>query len=809
MFRNLSRIHLRWSLDPLFIAKANKLGCEKAGVQLEILKTFTTSNVKEESTIRLLVCGIVNALHLGDRSKASSMLLGLAGTNSMLKAHDFERILELCARYNDPLFAMETWRVLEDKQTNANAFDLLSTAGDNYELTLLPIYNDFLNTCVDFKNLHYANQCLNIMEMQAVGKNEVTYIVLLKLAVLQKDLFAVHEIWEEYIKYYNPTIISLWRFIWAFASLKDLKSSCEKLQHMVMLASENIMQIKVSDKGKLRLARPDIPIPLRKKPPLEAPLVKNHKSSDSSHVDSGNINSKTPSFEFCHISKWVSCHGSVDGKITNTHAKTILCRSFAHVIFACVYSEDSKFAKELMFQMKSLGLEPSKSTYDAFIQAVSLGGGYKDGLKVLKEMRNKNMEPCESSLASLSISCSKALQLNFAEALLYMVSGRVGVLPFNSFLRACAALDKPELAKRMLSRMKKMQVQLDMRTYELLFALFGNVNTPYEEWSRVSQEETAKRIRVIELDMARNGFQHNFTSMRNLLNALGAEGMKRELVEYWHVAEKLCDTNDLRHAATLHNIVLHSLVEFEESTVAIKIFKNMRARGYPPDAGTYTIMIECCSLTGCCRSAMQLLSLMLRDGFFPTAVTYTALMKVVKGYENFNEEMYLLYQASSNDCDPSEKCYPDAVMYNTILLKARDKGRIDVIEFLVEKMHQEKIQPNPVTCSIVLDTYADQGYNNTALEALQVMSLRMISEDKEELHKRQPEFEELILSQSPEAESQILDLFNSEEEVATALLNLRWCSLIGFTTPWSPEESSWAKSLSANFKRNLEESVSQ
>lgn len=118
-------------------------------------------------------------------------------------------------------------------------------------------------------------------------------------------------------------------------------------------------------------------------------------------------------------------------------------------------------------------------------------------------------------------------------------------------------------------------------------------------------------------------------------------------------------------------------------------------------------------------------------------------------------------------------------------------------------MHIDKIQPNPVTCSIVLDAYVNGGYINTALEALQVLSLRMITQDNEVLQKQQPEMEELILSQSPEAETEILKHFHSDVNFAIALLNLRWCSIIGFSTPWSPDETSWAKTLSANFRRAL------
>lgn len=66
--------------------------------------------------------------------------------------------------------------------------------------------------------------------------------------------------------------------------------------------------------------------------------------------------------------------------------------------------------------------------------------------------------------------------------------------------------------------------------------------------------------------------------------------------------------------------------------MAIKIFKNMKSCGFPADAATYHIMIDCCSILRCYRSACALVSMMLRDGFFPLTITYTTLIKVFLFY---------------------------------------------------------------------------------------------------------------------------------------------------------------------------------
>lgn len=78
--------------------------------------------------------------------------------------------------------------------------------------------------------------------------------------------------------------------------------------------------------------------------------------------------------------------------------------------------------------------------------------------------------------------------------------------------------DEPERAIHMLAKMKHLNVKPDIKTYELLYSLFGNVNVPYEKGNILSQSHVEKRIKAIEKDMMKNGIQHSYTSMRNLVN---------------------------------------------------------------------------------------------------------------------------------------------------------------------------------------------------------------------------------------------------------------------------------------------------
>lgn len=81
--------------------------------------------------------------------------------------------------------------------------------------------------------------------------------------------------------------------------------------------------------------------------------------------------------------------------------------------------------------------------------------------------------------------------------------------------------DKPErtIRTRSGSRMKEKNLKGDITTYVLLFSLFGCVNAAYDTPTIKSQAEVAKNINAIEMDMTKNGIQHDLHSLLNLVSA--------------------------------------------------------------------------------------------------------------------------------------------------------------------------------------------------------------------------------------------------------------------------------------------------
>lgn len=759
MYRTAATVPFRFFADSFRRSISQENRWSGAAKEFAFSRTISTA---EESATKSMQMQIVDALSAGKRSEASSALSSLARGNYSLRANDFLDIFRYCASSPDPLFAMETWSVMEENQISLDsyssllmiralgeggyldeAFQLINFLGESQGIYPLPsIYNCFLGYCAKVKSIDHANQCLDLMDRRMVEKNQVTYVQLLKLAVWQKDLFTVQEMWKECISKYSPNIIclTLRRFICSLARLGDLKSAYEALQKMMVLAIRGSTSIRAREPENVRIRTLNV---------YKRELV-----------------------------------------------MKLLTASFNDIIAACAYFKNYWPIEVLIAQMQILGLQLTSHQCYGLIKATVSKRGFRSGMEVLKIMERRNLEVSHKILATLSVSCSEALKLDLAEAMLDQIDKCPYANPFNVFFAACDALDQPERALRVVKKMRKIKLPPDIKTYEVLFSLFGNVNAPYERENMLSQVDVARRIKGLEMDMAKYGIQHSHLSMENLLKALGAERMIEELIHYLHVAETIFSRSGTSPGTPIYNVVLQSLVNAKESHIAIEMFKSMKSCGMSLTAATYNIMIDCCTILRCFRSASAILSMMLRDGFYPTAVHFTTLTKVQLENRNFSGALDLLEQAGL------EGIQFDVLSFNILLRRASEMGIIDVVEFVVELMHQENIKPDPSTCEYVFRAYVDCGFHSTAMEALQVLIMRMLcKESGGSLPEQEQElWDDLVLAEDEEAESRILQLFeNFEEDRAVAFLCLRWSAMLGFSMSSSPDHSPWAKRLSTKY----------
>ncbi|XP_020961007.1 pentatricopeptide repeat-containing protein At1g76280 isoform X4 [Arachis ipaensis] len=66
----------------------------------------------------------------------------------------------------------------------------------------------------------------------------------------------------------------------------------------------------------------------------------------------------------------------------------------------------------------------------------------------LKKMKQNNLKPLDSTLAALSVSCSRALELDLAEAFLNQIAGYPHLYPYGALLAACDEMNITRMSNR-------------------------------------------------------------------------------------------------------------------------------------------------------------------------------------------------------------------------------------------------------------------------------------------------------------------------------------------------------------------------
>lgn len=137
---------------------------------------------------------------MGQRGVASDLLSQLGSGEQAPRVRSFIPILQYCARMPDPLFALETWKLMMEMDVKLSgkcyfftmkalckagyleeAFSILSMQREDSDVyPTLRVYNYLLKASIRLNSLNHANEVLHLMEQEGMLKDIITYYQLLK-----------------------------------------------------------------------------------------------------------------------------------------------------------------------------------------------------------------------------------------------------------------------------------------------------------------------------------------------------------------------------------------------------------------------------------------------------------------------------------------------------------------------------------------------------------------------------------------------------------------------------------------------------
>lgn len=170
-------------------------------------------------------------------------------------------------------------------------------------------------------------------------------------------------------------MISLRKFVWSFARLKDLESAYATLHYMVDLAYQGNLVITKTAEGKLFNSRLDVPIPSNGDSIMKR-CSKDNRIMPNPFNYQGAAEMQTSNSD-CNLSADMESHGSymvgasLLTKVVDMHVKKILRWSFNDVIQACAKLGNYILAEQLMSQViTTLSLVKSEFPLEIYLDGM-------------------------------------------------------------------------------------------------------------------------------------------------------------------------------------------------------------------------------------------------------------------------------------------------------------------------------------------------------------------------------------------------------------------------------------------------------
>ncbi|EFJ15708.1 hypothetical protein SELMODRAFT_445481 [Selaginella moellendorffii] len=452
---------------------------------------------------------------------------------------------------------------------------------------------------------------------------------------------------------------------------------------------------------------------------------------------------------------------------------------------------------EMMFsEMNRMEIPVTIVTYDAVIRAVVKGRGVEYGLKLVQNMESRGIEP-DSAIYGAIVECyCRNSELDKAENLLEQMlkakpSQRPTAHAFNFIFQACSLTNEQDRALRVLRTMKTARVPPDICTYTALFCNFGSVSVPYAGGDQSSHEDLTSRLGALEADMLASGIQHSRQSLTALMRGLGSEGMLGPALKRLLNAEAFSAEDGAPFLdAFAYNTAMYSCIMFDQFSEAKELFTRMSAKNLKPNLHSYNIMIYGCLRSKDVTYANELLKRLQDNGLSPDSVTYNSLIKVLCAANELESALEVIQTMDRTGIEA------DIYSFNTIIGAAAVRGRIDMIEFLIDDMKDRNIPPNSYTILKVMITYIYLKRLDDAIEAVRTLSSRMLEGASSSGKSTIQSAVEVLMQDNSELVSEMTEsLGKTIEETgdpeAQALYTLNLASLAaGTDEKWASEKNS-------------------
>jgi pentatricopeptide repeat protein len=362
--------------------------------------------------------------------------------------------------------------------------------------------------------------------------------------------------------------------------------------------------------------------------------------------------------------------------------------SFNTLIKAHLLNHKHAKARSLMDDMKSLGLQPNRVTYNELINSV-VAVGTKDAMwEIVREMREAGVPPnqvtCSILLKHLNARSSKA-DVSLTMDLLGSMEEQMDEVLLSSVVEACVRIGAPDLLAEKLSSLQgngKISIN-GAHTYGSLIKAYGRVHDVDGIW-RCWKEMRSRHIKPSSITLG------------CMVEAVVSNG---DTEGAYDLMQQVQDDDQCRSLlnSVIYCSILKGFTREKKLDRVWSVYGEMTKKGVDMSVVVYNTLIDACARAGRMEAIPQLMQDMKRQDIQPNLITFSTM---IKGHSQAGDihAAFSLVEQMKNETGLK----PDEIMYNSLLDGCAQHCLAVEGLRLLDEMQEAGVQPSNFTLSVLV-----------------------------------------------------------------------------------------------------------
>jgi len=330
------------------------------------------------------------------------------------------------------------------------------------------------------------------------------------------------------------------------------------------------------------------------------------------------------------------------------------------IIFNCLIDVCIKLncidkAEKVFYQMKEVGVFPSKITYAIMIKGFGQVYDLDRAFKMFEEMKQSNIIPNEIIYGCLLHACVRCSDIN--RVTLVYNEMKTSNIEFNVIIYTTLI--------KAFTKAKKMEFALDVY-YTLLKDSKVEVNIIAHNAMLdccVENRDTQKMIEIYEIIKERCLKSENAPEPDLITYSTVIKGHARagDMKEVFKIYNFLKQSNKFKPDEVMFNSILDGCVKAKDLDKANEVYEDMKNLGVSRSNVTYSILVKLYSNFKQDDKALAILEEMKQNNIKPGIIVYTCLIQTCFRTKRFNYAIKLFEEMKNSGVKP------DHVLFNTVV----------------------------------------------------------------------------------------------------------------------------------------------